>query len=248
MDEFIKAQIANLEIGRRNRFFEHLIPAADAAYRAAISCVPRDATPMFGRITLIGHKALLSAAVLIAKLLPEDSVGITRRALEAARFALAMKINPENAFEWTAYQQRHDRWLQRQQGQKPQPFTPHFIDVRDDAQYDEIGRLLGILSDASVHFTPEFYTSLNWQVRRTSETDGEIHLEYFQNSVRDVERHFMTLGVAHTTILMVLDRCYDGRFQQVDEAKRCMDEFWRIGKDLSEVFKRDHDLEGGRAW
>jgi hypothetical protein len=80
MDGFIKAQLANFDIGSSNQFFKTLIPAADTAYQAAIACVPKDGVPMFGRILLICHKSLLSAAVLIAKLQPEDSVGITRRA------------------------------------------------------------------------------------------------------------------------------------------------------------------------
>lgn len=124
MDGFLKAQQANFEIGRSNRFFQSLIPAADAAYRAAIDCLPRDGVPMFGRILLIGHKSMLSAAVLIAKLQPEDSVGITRRAVEAARVALAMKLNPQNAQEWASFQKRHDRWLRRKQAEMPRSFTP----------------------------------------------------------------------------------------------------------------------------
>jgi hypothetical protein len=119
MEEYIQAQLANLEIGRRNRFFQTLVPAGEAAYRAAIDALPRDGVPMFGRILLICYKSMLSAAVLIAKLQPEDSVGITRRALEAARFAVAMKINPQNALQWTAYQERHDRWLRRREGKMP---------------------------------------------------------------------------------------------------------------------------------
>ena len=100
MDEFINTLRANLEIGKHNRFFQMLVPAANAAYRAAIDCVPRDAEPMFGRILLIAHKSMLSAAVLIAELQPEDSVGITRRALEAARLAVAIKLNDQNVGQW----------------------------------------------------------------------------------------------------------------------------------------------------
>lgn len=117
-----------------------------------------------------------------------------------------------------------------------------FIDVKGDPQYDELGRTLGILSDASVHFTPEFYTSLNWEVHRTSETEGEIYLEYFQNGVRDIERHFMTLGAAHGTILKVLDRCYDGWFQQNQDARPAIEKFWQVGKELSHAFQKDYGL------
>src|SRR5258708_37875170 len=106
VDECISTQLANVEVVRVYRFFRRLIPSADAAYRAAINALPRDGTPMYGRILLIGHKSLLSAAVLIAELQPEDSVGITRRALEAARLAVAIKLNNQNAHQWTGYQER----------------------------------------------------------------------------------------------------------------------------------------------
>ena len=48
---------------------------------------------------LICHKSMLSAAALIAQAQPEDSVYITRRAVEAGRVALAIKLNDENALQ-----------------------------------------------------------------------------------------------------------------------------------------------------
>ena len=70
---------------------------------------------------------------MIAQSQPEDSVPITRRAVEAASVALAIKLNEENTLHRTSYQERHDRWLKRQQGEKPKSFRVEFVDVRGDA-------------------------------------------------------------------------------------------------------------------
>ncbi len=57
--------------------------AVDAAYRSAVEAVPKIGVPIiFAKILLVCHKSLLSAATLIAQGQPEDSTGITRRALE----------------------------------------------------------------------------------------------------------------------------------------------------------------------
>ena len=98
------------------------------------------------------------AAIRLAK----DCLASPRR---AARVALAIKINDVNALQWTAYQERHDRWLKRQQNEKPRPFVVRFADVQGDALMERIDTHLGILSDASVHFTPEFYSNLDWEDR-----------------------------------------------------------------------------------
>ena len=164
MNEFIAGQRENLETVRGAPHFRELIGAVDAAYKGAIGAVPRAGVPIiFARILLVCHKSRLSAATLIAQGQPEDSTGITRRALEAARVALAVKINDANALLWTAYQERHDRWLKRLQNEKPRSFIVRFADVQGDALIERIDTHLGILSDASVHFTPEFYSNLDWR-------------------------------------------------------------------------------------
>ena len=103
MDEFIEGQRENIEQLRRAPPLPRPDGRVDAAYRSAVDTVPRMGVPLiFARILLVCHKSLLSAATLIAQGQPEDSTGITRRALEAARVALAIKINDANALQWTA--------------------------------------------------------------------------------------------------------------------------------------------------
>src|SRR5579871_6425467 len=104
MDQFIQGQRANLDQVRPSPLFRDLIRVLDDTYHAAVACLPREGVPtIFGRILLICHKSMLSAATLVAQGQPEDSTGITRRALEAAKVALAIKINDSNALQWTAY-------------------------------------------------------------------------------------------------------------------------------------------------
>ena len=240
MDEFIECQRATLDQIRQWPHFRDLIGAADAVYRWPMSAAPQTNAPaIFARILLICHKSLLSAATLIARGQPEDSTGITRRALEAAQVALAIKINDANAQEWTAYQERHDRWLKRQQNERPRPFRVRFADVRGDALMERIGTHLGILSDASVHFTPEFYSSLDWEVRRTSDGNGEIFLNYFRKSRREIEFQFIQLSTAHLTILEALDRCYDGRFRQDADCRARLAELFDRGRSFNEAYHRD---------
>lgn len=241
MDEFIQGQRANLDQVRPSPLFRDLIGVLDAAYHAAVDCLPSEGVLIiFGRILLICHKSMLSAATLIAQGQPEDSTGVTRRALEAAKVALAIKSNDANALHWTAYQERHDRWLRRQQNQRPGPFVVQFIDVRGDALLERINTHLGILSDASVHFTPEFYSSLDWEVNRTEDGQGEIYLNHFQRSQREIERHLIALSAAHLTILEALNRCCDGRFQADEHSREQLGESVRIGRNFNAVYQRQY--------
>jgi hypothetical protein len=83
---------------------------------------------------------MLSAAGLIAERHPEDSVGVTRRAVEVAEAALAFKLNDANASQWAAYEERHARWLKRQAAEKPRPFHVQYRDIVGDPLMDEIKR------------------------------------------------------------------------------------------------------------
>ena len=196
MDELIRLQRANLDQVRSWPLFHNLIGALDSAYRAAVGCFPMEGIPIiFGQILLVCQKSMLSAATLTAQGQPEDSTAITRRSLEGARVALAIKNGDTNAAQWIAYQERHDRWSRRKQDERPKPLVVRFTDIRGDALIEGIDKHLGILSDASVHFTPEFYSSLDWEANRTPDGHGEIKLNHFQGSRRAIEREFLgTLG------------------------------------------------------
>jgi hypothetical protein len=242
MDGYLKALSNNLEGGAASPHMTELIRSLDAAYRAITQSPPRGPL-VFGRFLLICHKSMLSAAVLISQRQPEDSVGVTRRAVEAARLALAIKLNDSNASEWLSYQERHDRWLKRQQGEKPKPFRIEFAGVKGDALMDELDRWLGILSDAYVHFTPEFYDSLDWDERiRQPEGDGEIFLHYFHRDEREIERHFNTLAAVHGSILKVFDRCFDGGISGDPVKLAVVNQFWSTAKRFNGDYQKRYGI------
>ena len=241
MDEFIAGQRNNLDQVKQSPYFKELIGALDAAYRASVDSVPTAGfPPIFGRILLVCHKSMLSAATVIAQGQPEDSVGITRRAVEAARVALAIKLDEENGTQWTQYQKRHDRWLKRQQNEKPKSFQVQFKGLQGDVLIERMDTHLGIMSDASVHFTPEFYSTLDWEVRHGADGFGEFYLNYFQRNTREIALHLLGLGSTHKTILESLDKCYDGCFQRDKASQTKISEFVRLGVNLNEAYRREY--------
>jgi hypothetical protein len=179
MDSYIQAQRNNLDIGRQIPLFRELIGDADRAYRAVVDAHPENASPIFGQFILICHRSLLSAATLTAQSQPDDGAAITRRAVEVARTALAIKLNDQNAGQWLSFQERHERWLKRQQNERPRTFQVHFQSIKGEPLIDDLDDMLGVLSDSAVHFTPEYYITLDWEERWESSEKGTIFLNYF---------------------------------------------------------------------
>src|ERR1700678_1425513 len=117
MAEFVQDHVVNLQANARRPYFEQLIGALEGAYRAAVEALPVIGAPIvFGRFLLICDKSMRTAAMLIAGCQPEDSVGITRRALECAKTALAIKLNDANVANWLAEEERLARWAARREG------------------------------------------------------------------------------------------------------------------------------------
>jgi len=241
MDAYFQAIRENLDGGLRSPSVKELVASLDAAYQAIMKPPPKGRL-IFGRFFLICHKSMLSAAALIAQAQPEDSVGITRRAVEAGRVALAIKLNDENALQWISYQERHDRWLKRQQGEKPKSFRVEFVDVRGDALIEELDRWLGVLSDAYVHFTPEFYDSLDWDERIGEDGSGEVFLNYFHRDPREIERHFNALAAVHGSILKAFDRCFDGGITGDRDKLAAVDRFWSTAKRFNDDYQRRYGI------
>lgn len=234
IDAYLEAQRKNLDQGVATSIYRELVNAIDIAYRVAFERAPAGTQLVHNRIFLICHKSLLAAASLIAQAQPEDSVAITRRAIEAAKVALAIKANSENGNKWLAFDERQARWLARDQGDKPKFFKVEFESIRGDAVIDTLDRFLGILSDAYVHFTPEFYSTLSWEYRQTSTEKGEMFLHYFQPNFRELERAFIMLGAVHGTILKAFDRCFDGSMA----ADPAIANMWFVGKQFSDDYNR----------
>ena len=204
-----------------------------------------DVSPIYGQFLLICHKSLLSAATLITQCQPDDSVGITRRAIEATKTAVAIKLNDENALRWLSFQERHERWLRRQQGEKPKPFTPRFEGVQADPLIQTLDTFMGIVSDAYMHFTPEYYSNLDWEVHLSVGQGGEIRLNYFHSDPREIERQFILLAAIHGKILEAFDTCFGGAFKQNEAVRRQMAAIWIAGKALNDDYHRRYNAPSG---
>src|SRR5690349_5535824 len=123
IQDYIAAQRANIQSISQLRHFSLLGDLIDRLYERGVTLVPKSSPPPFGQLLLICHKSFLSALTLIGQAQPDDAAPISRRAIEAAKFALAVKRNPENAMKWAAYEQRMGRWQSREKGEKPKSLS-----------------------------------------------------------------------------------------------------------------------------
>ena len=204
--------------------------------------MPAEGVPVvFGRLILICDKAMRTAAMLIASRQPEDSAAITRRAIEAAKIALAIKLNDANAMKWVAGAERLERWAARQSNEKPRHLQVRLVDISGDPLMDDLNKFWGVLSDAYVHFTPEFYSSLAWETHVDSSGEsGQVFLNYFHTNEREIERHYALLAAVHSVILKAFDQCVDGRITGNVECAASLNAFQKIGHDLNLDYQRKY--------
>jgi hypothetical protein len=240
LKDFGNAALDNLRGGMKTVYFTKLCGALDEYYRGAIRALHPNDTPLFfGRTLLICDKAFRSGACLIASCQPEDSVAITRRAIEAAKTALAVKLNVGNVQNWLAEHERIERWAARLSNEKPKFFKVELEGIKGDPLIADLDKFLGILSDAYVHFTPEFYSALAWRKEGNAEgTGGRMYLNYFHTHDREIERHYLMLSAIHAVILNAFDRCADGRITRNGECSKSINRFWAIQRNLSDVFEK----------
>jgi hypothetical protein len=207
--EYLAAQFNRTTLFLRNQLFADLIGTIDAAY-----AIPRkqnqNVTSGRARMYLTCHQAMFSAAACIARGVPLDAAAASRRALEAARTALAIKLDPKNGERWTAYEDRMARWSARDDDQKPPQLKKIKYDVlENDAMAAELLRFIGSLSDGAVHFTPEFFSRLDFQ----SPNDRKhMFSEYLETDEQEIAHHLKVLAAVHVLILKTLDRCCDHGF------------------------------------
>ncbi len=91
---------------------------------------------------------------------------------------------------------------------------------------------------SGVHFTPEFFDSLDWK-----EHGHEIFLGYFHTDDQTIERSALTLAATHGTILKVFDRCFDGGISQDTQMLAAVVRFWATAKRFSDDYRARY---GGR--
>ena len=231
IEDYIAAQRANITSISRLPHFSLLGSLTDRLYEKAISLVPKQSPPPFGQFLLISHRSFLSALTLIGQAQPDDAAPISRRTIEAARIALALKRDPNSAMEWAAYEQRVERWKARNRGDKPKPFFPKINVPRDHPILSELEKQIGVLSDSSVHFTPEYFGSQHWNW-----TESRIDLRYFIPEQRTIECSLITLIGTHASMLRIFDECLDGAFSADEKWKQLWSDLEAKSKPLTEPF------------
>ncbi|MDT3779830.1 hypothetical protein PJI16_19920 [Nitrospira sp. MA-1] len=231
IQDYIAAQRANISSISQLPHFSKLGDLTYRLYESAVSLVPRSFPRHFGLLLLICHRSFLSALTLIGQAQPDDAAPISRRAIEAARLALAVKTNPESAREWFAHEQRMERWQARYRGEKPKkPVIPKLDLPSGHLILAKLEEHLGILSDSSVHFTPEYYGSQHWIRNGT-----KYELLDFTPDQRAIECSLIILIGLHGSILRIFDECLDGPFFSDDQWKQVWEQKEIIGRQLVEA-------------
>lgn len=240
ISEYFDAQKENLRSSSLWEPFVTIFPLVDKLYVDAIRLTPSGPSPLFGQLLLICHKSFLSAASLIGQAQPEDAGPITRRAIEAARFAAATKTNPEKAKEWMASRERLQRWIDRQQGKKPKWLDNKFAEIHPGIKLmiDKLMEMHGVLSDTEVHFTPEFVSRLAWDRRNES-----MYLNYFTKDPRELERTIVLTSATHLNILEVIDWCFDGALKSNADWLTSLNRVRQSGAALAKKFEMNPDTK-----
>lgn len=233
--DYFAAQQRNLEQISRLPYFHLLMEPVDQLYELSVKLVPPAISPVFGRLLLTCHKSFLAAASIIARGQPAESAGITRRAIEAACLARAIKHDKTNMKRWLAYEERLARWTARQQGSKPRYKPPRIVDPPGHEGVAWLRKHIGIISDTAVHFTPEFLDSEDWH-EEEGPTTVALRLRYFEPSQHVIEREIWLLAGVHTRIVDLFDECFDGAFQRSTDWVTARAALGRNGQGLARPF------------
>jgi len=240
LEEFIGYDQYNLEqVQSLLVHFGELMPRCFALYEGSKGALPvvKDETALaFARTFLLCQKSFLSAAANIGRRHPDDAAAITRRAIEAACLALAVKHDTSNLVRWKAQELRAQRWSDRGQGRKPQRLSPDIKYPADHRGLEELRRYAGVVSDTFVHFTPEYLEGHGWKVE-TEADQLSMALPFHEPDQRRSEREFVVLAAIHVRILDLLDECFDRAFSKNQDWVEKRTEIVRIGGRLNELFR-----------
>jgi len=210
-DHFAKVQRGAID----DKWRRGLLESLDDVYRAALDADGSQLlseTYIYHDLMLLGRRSLHSAALISGAGQPEDGYPITRRLLEAAKMYLATKLDPRNLERWGKFTERDARWRDRQRGVRPKaPIRINYKKVRDHELCDKIDTIVAMLSDMAVHFTPEFYGSLDWEIIHPPE-GGTQRILYVHRDRQWIDRSFLVLASSHQLVYQVLDVCFEGNF------------------------------------
>ncbi len=213
LDEYVATQQRNLEAITTSPHYSRLIETVDHMYRTTLDLgaahSPREC---FGKMLLMCHKSLLSAATLIARGQPEDAVPISRRAIEIGQLAVAVHLDSQNYVKWLDWTRRTARHAARMKGERPKNEPGHKWgkEVLEHPLLAELRTFLGIASDYYAHFTPEFEGNLAWSEEVKPDEDLTTQLEYFDTTMRTINCAFLSLATIHLRLLDVFNACFGG--------------------------------------
>ena len=209
----------------------------DRLYTVGIGVLPRDTPPTFGKLVLLSHKSFLAAATLVGQAQPDDAAPITRRAIEMARLSWALKSDPANAKQWIAGEQRQRRWRERQEGKRPTGQVKlQYKNVPRNDHLEQLDRIFGIISDAKVHFTPEYFGTQEWRIELHGENGTMFH-SYFDANKRSIDGAFLLLNGVHHHMLRIFDQCLDGVFSGDKGWQVVLATLRQVGAELSKEYK-----------
>jgi len=100
LHEFMAAQAQNAQTFSQAPHFASLVPLVDRMYTTACRIASERHSPTLVKLMMVCHREFLVAASQIQRGLPFDSHANTRRAVEIAKVALAVKRNRANADKW----------------------------------------------------------------------------------------------------------------------------------------------------
>src|SRR5262249_1802719 len=105
LNAYLDVQASNLAEVRRLPEFG-VVERVIALYQRSFALRPKPNDVRFTQLFVICDGALHSAAATIGRALPADALGVTRRAVEAASLAAAIKADPANMEKWLDAEQR----------------------------------------------------------------------------------------------------------------------------------------------
>jgi hypothetical protein len=230
-----------------------LIGTLDELYRLAYltglfpKTGEREEDDFFHMCFLICHRALLSAATSTGSGMPEDGPAITRRALEAAKTALAVRVDPENFKIWKAIDERTHRWTARVEGGAPKGAVQlPYKGMGTEPLYQDLKTIIGTLSDFAVHFTPEHVGQYEWEHVPSPDGSTERRFGVYEDAV---SKELLMLAGQHRLIMRVFDRCLNGKLLQQTKVKDAAQRALSNYKDLlqREGFTEEA-VNAGESW
>lgn len=213
---FLEVEFQQLRKNLALPHVQQLVPPLHRAYNLTWDAVPENRRLSIGKFLLLCHRAFLVSVSLIARGHPDDAAGTTRRAIEIARTAFAISYKKSNLDRWLAADTRRARWQARtapppkapERKKKPPRLEVRFELPASHKVLENLTEMLGIESDAAVHFTPEYLGNYDFDIR---EAEGMAFFSYFVTERAHIERSLRFCASTHHSILFLFNDTLKGK-------------------------------------